>query len=425
MACCVVVVTAAIWTDVEARTRTRTEESALAAVRARLAHLRQEVAAATGRKAATTAKRDTLSAYLAVTLGQLATTNASLGSTQVHEYLQGVDISTLQACLGGVQRALSAIKASDSASAAKDIAAVSGPCAQLTGGSSSGLVYPFDFPDPSMLVVGDIYYAYATNSVAGNIQIVASNDLTHWTAVNNALPGLPSWASAHFTWAPSVARIGGTFDMYYAVDPAGSTNECISVATAAQPQGPFVDGSSAPLECQNSLGGSIDPAAFVDSHGTPYLLWKSGGTGSSKIWSQQLSPSGTSFAPGTSPTVVLTPDAAWEGGTVEAPDLVEAGGRYDLFFSGNDWNTGDYAVGAATCSGPLGPCTDSSSNPVLASDPGVSGPGGESVFADTSGSFHIAFHGWVPGAVRFPNTRGLYIRRIDLSGAVPAVGGAG
>ena len=52
----------------------------------------------------------------------------------------------------------------------------------------SGLVYPFDFPDPDVILVGQTYYAYATNSVAGNIQIIDSTDLTHWTAVGNALP---------------------------------------------------------------------------------------------------------------------------------------------------------------------------------------------------------------------------------------------
>ena len=60
--------------------------------------------------------------------------------------------------------------------------------AQLAGGADAGLVYPFDFPDPDVIVVGRTYYAYATNSVAGNIQIIASSDLTHWVSVGNALP---------------------------------------------------------------------------------------------------------------------------------------------------------------------------------------------------------------------------------------------
>ena len=108
--------------------------------------------------------------------------------------------------------------------------------------------------------------------------------------------------------------------LYYAADVAGGATECISVATASRPQGPFIDTSSAPLECQKSLGGSIDLFTFIESSGSPYLLWKTGGRGSSKIWSEQLTPTGTAIAPGASPTVLLMPDQPWESGTVEAPD---------------------------------------------------------------------------------------------------------
>ena len=85
------------------------------------------------------------------------------------------------------------------------------------------------------------------------------------------------------------------------------------MATATQPQGPFVDRSTAPLECQPALGGSIDPASFIDTNGSLYLLWKSGGPGSSKIWSEQLDPAGTAFAAGATPTVLLVPDATVGG----------------------------------------------------------------------------------------------------------------
>ena len=109
---------------------------------------------------------------------------------------------------------------------------------------------------------------------------------------------------------------------------------------------------------------------------------------------------------------------------VEAPDLVTSGGRYFLFYSGNSWNSANYAVGVATCTGPLGPCTKPLAQPILASTPGFDGPGGESVFADTSGSYWIAFDAWVPGAVGYPHSRDLYLRRLSLSGATPTVDSA-
>ncbi len=421
----VAVLVAAIWTDVDSRNRSNEERAALAAANAHLATLRHDVATTQAAKAVASAKRDSLQASIASTTSQLAAANGALANANVHAYVQGVGITTLQTCLGGVKNTLSQIAARDNTRAAKDISAVSGPCTQLAGGSGTGLVYPFDFPDPSVILVGQTYFAYATNSVAGNIQIIDSNDLVHWSAVGNALPSLPAWATTNYTWAPAVAMIGGTFVLYYAVNVAGTADECISVATATQPEGPFQDKSTAPLECQKSLGGSIDPASFIDADGTPYLVWKSGGPGSSKIWSQQLVPSGTSFVPGGNPTSLLVPDQPWEAGTVEAPNLITTGGHYYLFYSGNDWNSSNYAVGVATCTGPLGPCSDASPHPILSSGPGIAGPGGESVFADTAGNFWIAFHAWVPSAVGFPNSRDLYLRRLTLSGPVPTVATSG
>lgn len=415
------VLDAAVWTDVDAHARSNNEQAALATATANLATVRDELKVAQSTTAHTTTQRNSLQSSIASTTGQLAATNAALASTNVNAYVQGVGIDTLQTCLGGVKSAFNQITALNNAAAAKDISAVSGPCTQLAGGSSTGLVYPFDFPDPSVILVGQTYFAYATNSVAGNIQIVDSTDLVHWSAVGNALPSLPSWATPDNTWAPSVAMVGGTFVLYYAANVAGTADECISVATASQPQGPFHDTSTAPLECQKSLGGSIDPSSFIDTNGAQYLVWKSGGPGSSRIWSQAVVPSGTSFVPGSNPTSLLVPDQPWEAGTVEAPDLVTTGGRYYLFYSGNNWNTASYAVGIAICTGPLGPCSDASPKPILSSQSGLAGPGGESVFADTAGNFWIAFHAWIPGAVGFPNSRDLYLRRLSLSGPVPTV----
>lgn len=424
-AVCLGVLVAAVWTDVDARARSRNEQATLAAAQAHLAALRHDVALTRFAKAVTTSKRNALQASINSTMSQLAMTKGSLANTDVHALAQGAGIDTLQTCLGGVKSAFGQITAKHNTEAAKAISAVSGACTQLAGGASTGLVYPFDFPDPSVILVGRTYYAYATNSVAGNIQIIDSTDLTHWTAIGNALPTLPAWAAPDNTWAPAVAMLGGNFVLYYAADVAGDTKECISVATASQPQGPFSDTSTAPLECQKALGGSIDPAAFIDTNGTPYLVWKSGGPGSSTIWSEQLTPPGTAFVTGANPTALLVPDQAWESGTVEAPQLVTTGGHYYLFYSGNDWNSAKYAVGVATCTGPLGPCSDATPGPILSSGPGVVGPGGEWVFADANANFWIAFHAWVPGAVGFPNSRDLYLRRLTFTSFGPSVARSG
>jgi hypothetical protein len=416
---------AAIWYDANAHVRAGAEASTLRTAEHHLAALRHDRTVTDYADALTTNTRNTLQTSIGTTLNQLAGVEGSLNNADAGASLEGLGITALHTCLGGVQDALFSISAHDNSAAAAAISTVSGPCASLDGGANAGLVYPFDFPDPDVVRFGQAYYAYATNSVAGNIQIISSTDLNHWASVGNALPSLPGWAKPNETWAPSVTSRNGAYLMYYTAEFRPSGIQCISVATASRPQGPFVDNSVLPLECQQSLGGSIDPSTFTDANGIPYLEWKSGGPGSSKIWSQQLNTAGTGFAAGTNPTQLLAPDQSWEGGTVEAPDLVLVNGHYFLFFSGNDWNTAGYAVGVAQCAGPLGPCSDASPRPILSSGTETAGPGGESFFADANGNFWIAFHAWVPGAVGYPNSRDLYVRRLDLSGPVPSVAAPG
>lgn len=417
---------AAVRTDIRAHVRDRQEHTNLVATSRMLASSRRTLQETTFVKAVTTSHRDDLWASDTATLAELSTTTRTLSTTDAFAFLQGIGIGTLQTCLGGIQSSYQAIAGNDNNKAALDISSVSSACLTLAGGTSTGLVYPFDFPDPDVLVVGGTYFAYATNSVGGNIQIIESSNLTSWVAVGNALPRLPAWAAPDGTWSPSVIQLGGTFLLYYAAIEPGleGANECISVATATRPQGPFVDASAAPLECQPTLDGSIDPSPLMDSGGGLFLQWKSnGGAGPTTLWSEQLAASGMAMDPNTTPVQLLVPDEAWQGGIIEAPDMVETGGRYLLFYSGSYWGSADYGVGFATCSGPLGPCTDASAQPILASGSGVAGPGGESVFTDGSGSTWIAFDGWMPGQVGYPHSREFYLRRLDLSGAMPSVGG--
>ena len=421
------VLAAAVITDVQAQARAGSEQRALAHARHDLSTARFALAATTFARALGTNHHEALQTDIASTRGQLATSEQALTVTHADAFLLGLGVGTLQTCLGGVQGSLQAIAAHDNGGAARDLSAVSSACTRLTNGTKAGLVYPFDFPDPAVLRVEDTYIAYATNSVEGNIAIIESTDLTSWNVVGNALPTLPAWVTPGATWAPGVLQVGGTFDLFYSAKVAGPGNgeECISVATATQPQGPFVDSSTAPLECQPSLGGSIDPSPFVNADGTPYLQWKSIGAGAqpATIWSEQLDRAGTGFsgAPGTTPLPLITADQPWEAGVVEAPDLVVRAGHYYLFYSGNNWDSAAYAVGVATCTGPLGPCTKPLSQPILTSSPNVQGPGGESVFTDASGVSWIAFDGYAPGAVGYPNSRDLYVQHLDLSGATPVV----
>jgi predicted NBD/HSP70 family sugar kinase len=279
------------------------------------------------------------------------------------------------------------------------------------GGTTSftNPVYNRDFPDPFILKVGDTYYAYATNGNGSNVQTATSKDLVHWTAGPDALPKLGSWDFAGNTWAPEVvARGDGSYVLYYT---ASSGTQCVGRAVAKSPQGPFVDTFKSALVCQKSLGGSIDP----DASGG-YLYWKNDGNSIGKptqIWAQRLSADGLRLV-GPRRAIERNGDQAWEGSVVEGPEMVRHDGRYYLFYSGGAYNDDSYAVGYASCSGPLGPCKDAPENPILKTGCRAHGPG-HNTFAGP----YIVYHAWNPAHTK----RALWLSRLDWKDGKPVVHG--
>jgi hypothetical protein len=362
---------------------------------------------------------------LNVVEGELSVANQRLAQAQQGLALANLDVAQIKTCITGTQGAIGDIAAGQSQSAISTIAAVASNCESLETPGAGSPVYPFDFPDPDVINVSGTYFAYGTNAAGGNIQIIESSDLVHWSLVGDALPGLPRWADPGATWAPGVLQLHGAFIMYYATE-AGSS-ECISVATSGTPEGPFIDQSSGPIVCQRGLGGSIDPAPFLSTAGAPYLLWKSnGGSGQpATIWSEPLTWSGTALYPGSVPIPLLRPSQAWEAGVVEGPFMWISGGGYYLFYSGNNWDSWSYAEGVAFCDGPVGPCVKPLAAPILTSEAPFAAPGGASVFADSAGNTWIAFHAWLPQAVGYPNARLLFLRPLSFVHSIPVVGPPG
>jgi hypothetical protein len=287
-------------------------------------------------------------------------------------------------------------------------------------------VFTGDFADPSVLVVGPLeVYAYATNTPHDNVPVLRGSLIDGVTEIGNALPRLPAWSGPGFVWAPSVRRAApDRYLLYYATVARSNGLECLSVATGTRPQGPFVDDSTAPLECQTALGGSIDPTTVTDG-GTTYLLWKSDGSCCAKpsaIWAAPLSADGLRIA--APPVSVLTATQPWERGVVEGPSMITDGDRFDLFFSGGEWNTAGYAMGYAVCTTPLGPCRLPSPDPFLTSRGGQEGPGGGEAFLGPGGAPWIVYSAWTGGRVGYAagGSRSLFVSPLDLSGTVPRLG---
>ena len=256
-----------------------------------------------------------------------------------------------------------------------------------------------NFADPHVLKVGDTWYAYATGDLIVNLQVARSADLVRWERLDDALPELPEWSVLQkgLTWAPEVAQTPAGFVLYYTLRHAASGRQCISVAVAPRPEGPFQDTRSRPLVCQERLGGSIDPHHFVDRDGRAYLLWKNDGNCCdlpTELWGQRLDRDGLALV-GKPVRLGARNDAEWEGALIEAPTLWREGDTYYLFFSANDYGSSLYAVGYATAGRVLGPYRDAPENPILATGTGVAnGPGGQAIVRGPGGGLWFAYHAW-------------------------------
>ena len=290
---------------------------------------------------------------------------------------------------------------------------------------TQGAVWPGDFPDPSVLYAGGVYYAYSTEVGLDAVPTIRSFDLIHWSFVGDALAALPAWSGGADVWAPAVIPDGLDYVLFYTTRDARTGDQCISRAESTSPAGPFVDATVDPFICQLDQGGDIDPDPVVAPDGSNWLIFKSQGTlegQQPRIWAQRVSGAWAQLQGG--PVAILGLSQKWEGSIVEAPSMIRQGSQFLLFYSGNDWATSRYGVGYAICSSVTGPCRKPQDGPLLASHSNEAGPGSPSVFTDRLGHLRIAFHAWTPGRVGYPGgARSLRIGSISLTGGRVTISG--
>lgn len=284
------------------------------------------------------------------------------------------------------------------------------------------LVISQDFPDPAVLQAGGTYYAYSTSSGSGRIPYAtATAPGGPWTVRGDALPSKPGWAGSGGFWAPDVSqRSDGKYLMYFAGPSAAQGRMCVGAAVADAPAGPFTPLGSAPLVCNTSEGGDIDPSAFVDTDGRRYLLYKNDGNAigvPTIIWLQPVAADGVTFTGGRSE--LLRNDRPEEGGVIEAPKLVRRPSQYVLFYAAGVYSQNTYSTSYAVSASLTGAYTKAY-RPLMTTDSvngTVQGPGGADVLS-TSGGDHIFFHGWLSGH------RGMYVADLGWANDYPVVRGS-
>lgn len=286
----------------------------------------------------------------------------------------------------------------------------------------SNPVYDGSFADPEVIAAGGGFFAFATNGPLGNIQTLRSADLVEWDQVGDALPELPDWTSAGKVWAPEVTvHAPNRFVMYYTTSHDASSRQCIGVAVATKPEGPYVDTSAKPLICQENEGGSIDASPFVDAKGERYLYWKNDGNAVDQdtwIYASKLSADGLKLVGKT--VRLFKQDLPWEGNLVEAPFMVERNGKFHMFYSANAYDKGEYAVGHALCTTPMGPC-EKSGDPILKSSADAVGPGHNMVLRKDGRDWFV-YHAWDPEFVgQDPPGRTMWLSELTWSGDTPKV----
>ncbi|MGQ0825481.1 MAG: glycoside hydrolase family 43 protein [Actinomycetota bacterium] len=299
-------------------------------------------------------------------------------------------------------------------------------------GPSPTPAFDRDAPDPDVVRVGNTYYAFTTGTSWGNHIAVLTSDAPDrgWRTLNVLTFGSSAFRSPNPNWtpaswqvantqnAPGVFQHHGQWFMYYNARNAATGRHCLSVATATSPGAQWFDRSGAqPLYCSDALGGVIDPAPFLDADGRPWLTWKSNDGGSTlpaALWSAPLADDGLGFI-GT-PNVLLLQDNTWYPwqSTIENPQMRVHDGTYNLFFSTNKWDSPDYGMTYAVCSGPAGPCRQARSQPWVSSYGNVRGPGGGATFVDADGGTWLAYHGWTGTCTSYAcgGQRKLFVARV-------------
>ncbi|WP_186755434.1 family 43 glycosylhydrolase [Echinicola salinicaeni] len=228
-------------------------------------------------------------------------------------------------------------------------------------------VLPGDRPDPTVVKVGEYYYASTTsNEWAPLFPIYKSPDLVQWELVNYVFPdGAPDWARNNF-WAPELSydETQGKFYAYYTARDKASNRLSVAVASADSPEGEFRD--HGPLVAQEA--GSIDAFEVRDENGKLYLTWKEDGNSRglpTPIWAQEINEERTQLLG--EPKELFRNDVDWELNLVEGVCIFRENDYFYATYSAGACcdKACNYKAGVARSKTLLGPWEKYEQNPIL------------------------------------------------------------
>jgi len=230
--------------------------------------------------------------------------------------------------------------------------------------------------DPAIIKEGDYYYAYSTDvgygiDVRPGLQIRKSKDLVEWTYVGWVFNSLPSMGAYYITqgggtpfnslWAPCIVKVGSEFRLYYSLSSALPRLSVIGMATATNPQGPWVEkGIVVTSKNDNSVQtNAIDPSVVVTTAGEHWMVYGSAWDG---IYSLKLNPTtGLAFTDQDKGVRIANRGftAGKYNGNIEGADIIYNASlnKYYLFIA-HDWLETKYNVRVLKGDHPNGPFYD-------------------------------------------------------------------
>ena len=166
--------------------------------------------------------------------------------------------------------------------------------APFTSDGSNPIVKTRFFPDPAPVVEGEWLYVFAGHDAPDargytmrDWGVVRTKDMKTWEDLGSVMtPAVFNWATPdNRAWASQAIKRNGKWYWYVAVHGERPRGDCIGVAVADRPEGPWSDPIGKPLVGPGA--GFIDPSVFIDDDGKAYLFWGNCG-GDPGCWYAEL-----------------------------------------------------------------------------------------------------------------------------------------
>lgn len=249
-------------------------------------------------------------------------------------------------------------------------------------------VIPGDFADPSVIKVGDTFYATGTSSEwAPHFPLFTSTDLVNWKQVGYIFNKQPAWTTSSF-WAPELFYHNNTFYVYYVARRKSDNKSFIGVATSKDPLKGFTD-HGVIIEHGNE---AID-AFVLNDNGTLYMTFKAYGLDkrpieilACKLSADGLKKEGEYFS--------LLRDDVRQG--MEGQVLMKWNNYYYLFYSagGCCGLKCSYNVRVARATTIQGPYVNYENNPLLSENDNWKCPGHGTFVQTVPGQFYYLYHAY-------------------------------